>query len=207
MSNRLTNILLQKYKETLIKHVANESKSPDDQVMADQVMDYNTSFDEIKKWKYCGGNGGKHSEYFKSMFDTKLPRRTNYCLCGQYILGNYYITDGNDTIVLGRCCIETFVPNKLKICERCHDIHTNVNDIRCDDCMMFVTCSECENECELPDIMCDECSARNLCKKCNRKCDNRYEICYNCAFNNTCNVCGARCNDNYDNCFECNTGH
>ena len=55
---------------------------------------YNLTYDEIIKgnWKYCGGDRGRHFNYFKLFWgDDDLPEHENECVCKHYIENNCYI--------------------------------------------------------------------------------------------------------------------
>lgn len=125
------------------------------------LQNYNITYDEIinNNWKYCGGNKGRHLNYFKlSCRDEELPEKINYCVCGHTIKENCYITDGTYILILGNCCIKKFIPKSSRTCELCEKPHKNRLVNRCDYCR------------------------KGLCDVCNKKCDVEYKKCSNCYF-------------------------
>lgn len=125
------------------------------------LANYNLTYDEItnNNWKYCGGRTGCHLNYFKLCCkDDDLPEKINECVCGHHIEENCYITNGEDILVLGNCCIKKFIPQSSRTCEKCGEPHkTRVNN-RCNNCRV------------------------GICDKCDKKCDVSYKKCYNCTF-------------------------
>jgi hypothetical protein len=102
---------------------------------------YNLSYEDIKnsKWKYCGGDTGRHKNYFKICFPTDSFTfnigHENHCICGHLIVENCYITnDELEILVLGNCCIKKFVPMSTRTCEICKLPHKNRKDNKCKDC-------------------------------------------------------------------------
>lgn len=125
------------------------------------LKDYNLSYDEIVKkgWKYCGGDSGRHFNYFKLFWgDDDLPTHNEYCVCGHAIKYNCYITDGEEILVLGNCCIKKFIPNSCRLCEKCGEPHKNRVVNRCYICRI------------------------GICDKCGKNCNPKYKKCYNCNF-------------------------
>jgi hypothetical protein len=123
------------------------------------LKNYNLTYDEIKnnKWKYCGGQLGRHLNYFKLCCkDIDLPKKISECVCGHHIEENCYITDGKQILVLGNCCIKKFIPKSSRTCEKCGEPHKNRVVNKCNDCRL------------------------GICDKCNKKCDYSYNKCYNC---------------------------
>jgi hypothetical protein len=121
---------------------------------------YNLTFDEIKKWKYCGGNMNRHYNYFKICFkNNDLPDKVHECVCGHHIKENCYITDGVEILVLGNCCIKRFVPKNSRTCQVCGEPHKNRVVNRCNDCR------------------------KGICDKCDKRCSESYKTCYNCFSN------------------------
>ena len=126
------------------------------------LKNYNLTYNEIKNnnWKYCGGRRGRHLNYFNLCCkNDDLPEKINECVCGHYIEENCYITDGEQILVLGNCCIKKFIPKSSRTCEKCGEPHKNRVVNRCNNCRVGI-CDECDN-----------------------KCDESYKKCYNCAFN------------------------
>jgi hypothetical protein len=152
------------------------------------LKDYNLSYEEIIKqnWKYCGGNYGSHFNYFKLFWgDDDLPRNEEFCVCGHAIKNNCYITNGEEILVLGNCCIKKFIPNSSRTCEICGEPHKNRVVNRCYTCRI------------------------GRCDNCGENCNTSYKKCYNCAFNKNynekgiCEKCGKNCNTSYKKCYNC----
>ncbi len=122
---------------------------------------YNLSLEDIQKsnWKYCGGNKGRHLNYYKMMFkDKSLPKHEDKCVCGHDIKENCYITDGEQTLVLGNCCIKKFIIKNKRTCEICDKPHKNRKVNRCNECRV------------------------GICDDCNKPCNEKYKRCYSCTF-------------------------
>ena len=146
----------------------------------------NLTFEEIAtKWKYCGGDFENHLSYFKLRFPKReLPDHRDHCVCGHYIERNCYITNGDEILVLGNCCIKRFMKHSSRSCEVCDKPHKN---------RVVNFCNNCKE---------------GHCHKCKRKHNSRFKICYAC--NNPemvgkCYDCKKACNPNYKKCFTCFT--
>jgi len=103
------------------------------------LADYNLTVEEIRsgKWRYCGGNQGRHYRYFKNFFNNvELPEQEYNCVCGHHIQENCYITNDEDLLVLGNCCIKRFLPNETscRTCQICKKPHKNRKDNLCHNC-------------------------------------------------------------------------
>lgn len=123
------------------------------------LKEYNLTKDEIINWKYCGGNKGRHYKYFKlSCPNDDLPECTNECVCKHYIEENCYITNGEEILVLGNCCIKRFISKSGRTCELCDEPHQNRIVNRCNDCRVGV------------------------CDKCSKECNPKYKLCFQCYF-------------------------
>lgn len=125
------------------------------------LQNYGLTYDEIKNsnWKYCGGRRGRHFNYFKLCCkDDDLPELINECVCGHHIKENCYITDGEQILVLGNCCIKKFIPKSSRTCEKCGEPHKN---------RIVNICNNCR---------------KGICEIFNIECDYKYKKCYNCVF-------------------------
>ena len=125
------------------------------------LQNYNVTYDEIKngKWKYCGGNKDEHFNYFKLVFPNyDIPPYTNECICEHNIIENCYITNGEEILILGNCCIKKFISKSSRTCELCQKPHKNRIVNRCNDCR------------------------KGLCDNCGKTCNEKYKKCYDCAF-------------------------
>jgi hypothetical protein len=107
------------------------------------LKNYNLTYDEIVNgnWKYCGGRSGRHLNYFKlSCKDEELPEQVNECVCGHKISENCYITNGEEILILGNCCIIKFIPKSSRTCEKCESPHKNRKVNQCNRCRSGVSC-------------------------------------------------------------------
>lgn len=128
------------------------------QGLKDCGLTYNDDFK--LKWKYCGGNSKEHLRYFKlSCPNDELPEPTNECICGHTITKNCYITNGDNIIILGSCCIKKFIPNKKRTCETCGNFHQNHSINKCNNCRVGI-CEICETECDYKYRKCYRCKFR-----------------------------------------------
>lgn len=85
----------------------------------------------------AGGNRNRHLKYFKLAFpDKKLPDYCSRCICSHEISENCYITNGNDFIVCGNCCIKKYIDSSGRTCEKCGKNHQRRN---------INICFKCEN--------------------------------------------------------------
>lgn len=99
------------------------------------LQEYNLTVEEVRGWKYCGGNRSRHLNYFKLCCpDDDIPEHTDKCACGHHISENCYITDGVRILVLGNCCIKRFIPKAKRTCERCDKPHRRTKYNLCFDC-------------------------------------------------------------------------
>jgi hypothetical protein len=108
------------------------------------LMNYSLTLDDIKNqdFKYCGGDKGRHYNYFRLFFKDKLDKDnswyipySSHCVCGHYIEENCYIINNTGRIlILGNCCIKKFVPKSTRTCEICENIHKNRTINRCNNC-------------------------------------------------------------------------
>lgn len=115
---------------------------------------YNLTSEEIKEWKYCGGNTGKELNRFKEFFKNKeLPIYSNKCVCGHTIKKNCYITNRNIILIVGSCCVKRFMKNGLKKeCLTCESVYKG--KYRC--------CKECRK------TRCWSCCSDSKNKYCNK---------------------------------------
>ena len=145
---------------------------------------YNLSYDDIvnDNWKYCGGDSGRHLNYFKLVYpDRKLPDKKKECICRHDIIDNCYITDENQILVLGNCSIKKFIPRSTRTCERCNAPHKNRIVNRCNACKYLKLCKVCcvYYASSMHENLCGDCSY-GKCSKCMKKCNPDYKLCYKC---------------------------
>lgn len=122
------------------------------------LKNHNISKKEIEnnEWKYCGGDQGRHLNYFKLANNSEIPPTTDKCVCGHHIVENCFITNGERIIVLGNCCIKKFIPKSTRTCSICGEPHKNRIVDRCNDCRI------------------------GLCDVCDKPINERYKKCYKC---------------------------
>ncbi len=125
------------------------------------LAEYNLAEEEVKlNWRYCGGNYASHYKYFKlTCPNDNLPTPVSQCVCHHPIKKNCYITNGEEILVLGNCCIKQFLPKGGRTCELCDEPHRNSIVNRCHACRV------------------------GRCDKCNKKCNPKYKLCFDCKFN------------------------
>jgi hypothetical protein len=103
------------------------------------LKNYNLTIDDIENsgFKYCGGNKGRHLNYYKLIYGNReIPYIIENCVCGHNIKENCYITNGDITLTLGICCIKKFLPGykQGRTCEKCEKPHKNRICNTCNDC-------------------------------------------------------------------------
>ena len=99
----------------------------------------NLTADDISKFKYCGGNMGRHRSYWELVNGKDpLPEHATKCICGQEIKENCYISgiigDEEIIVIMGNNCIKRFVPKCSRTCKKCGEIHKNRKDNLCNKC-------------------------------------------------------------------------
>ena len=97
---------------------------------------YKITLNQLKtKWKYCGGEQGRHLSYFDIACPGEdLPEHEEKCVCGHRISENCYITDGEYILILGNCCVRRFLPLSGRTCKDCSRPHRNRKDNLCLTC-------------------------------------------------------------------------
>ena len=92
------------------------------------LKNYNLTADEVKDWWYCGGGHTTQIErhriladLFRSHFpDSDYPELEENCVCGHPIQENAFITNGEQLLVLGSCCVKRFTNSGTKrVCKNC----------------------------------------------------------------------------------------
>ena len=140
-----------------------------------------------RNWKYAGGDEGRHHNYWCLRYgrDKEKPPHADSCLCGHPIKENCYVSDGNEFLVLGNCCIKRFVPVSGRSCEKCNGPHRNRKRNLCNACIEK-ECTICKQECNPRYKMCYECKygkgnySKGLCFYCKTKIDPSYRQCFPC---------------------------
>jgi len=210
-----------------------ESDSKISRRFIEGLQKYNLTYDEVKDWKYCGGQGEekltleeqlvhkKHRsriEYFRLCFPGReLPIYRDKCICGHDIKDNCFITNGTDILVIGNCCNKRFIPKCKKSCERCGQFHKNKLNNLCNNCREEDRIKE-----EELNKICAKCSINNsaeyetLCKQCLEFERNRREEFFRNHNNNNivttceklvkrCKICDTEINKKYTMCYKCNS--
>lgn len=91
--------------------------------------------EDLKEWKYCGGTFGSHKNYWKLCCPGEsCPPKEGRCVCKHVINENCYITNGDEILILGNCCIKKFVPKAGRTCQNCGAGHKNHKDNLCREC-------------------------------------------------------------------------
>lgn len=113
---------------------------------------------DLSKFKYCGGNKGRHLAYFKLCLPNyEHPKDIYKCICGTIISQHIYLTDGDNIIIIGKCCEKKFKIERT--CAKCSAPHRNSS---------VNICFICKNTC----IKCNVTSKRlvgTACIKCIKK--------------------------------------
>lgn len=141
-------------------------------------------YEDIKTWKYCGGDRNSKLEYFYLNFknERELPQHEDKCVCGHKIKENCYITNKDIILVLGNCCIKKYIDKSGRTCEKCGKPHQRRKINLCKECdVKPKTGKLCE--------ICGEPHRRRITNRC-QDCSDRL-----------CNYCDKECN--YDECWDC----
>ena len=103
---------------------------PDDKIDGGRCRDMKT------KCQHFACN--RHINYSKVAYakDRRKPHLKRYCVCGAPIILNCYVADKSNerVIVLGSCCIKSFMDKCGRTCEECGSFHRNRKDNLCNDC-------------------------------------------------------------------------
>ena len=181
------------------------------------LSDYGLTPEAIKDWKYCGGNTDSHLKYFKLLFPgLGLPEYSNECVCGHAIVKNRYICDANggDVLIIGSCCIDHFIPKRLRTCSDCGNFHQSRKDNLCLPCRKIRE-QKPERRCVVCNVvhksrddvnMCANCRSRGYhkCTECTSYHTNTWvERCNKCRIG-SCDVCDCAIDPKYVRCYFCN---
>lgn len=100
------------------------------------LKEHNLTFDEVKTWKYDGGDWDYHLNNWKRKYGNEpTPEKKSKCLCGQIIDNNCYITNGIQRLVVGSCCIKKFIDSGFKrFCSCCEVPIKSLKDNYCLKC-------------------------------------------------------------------------
>jgi len=101
------------------------------------LKEYNLTMKDMNDFVYRGGDNGSHYKYYKLLYKTDItfPHKDS-CICGHYIKNNCYISNGNQLLTLGNCCIKRFIPKEKqrRTCECCGCSHKNRKNNLCNIC-------------------------------------------------------------------------
>jgi len=100
------------------------------------IEEYGLKYEDvIMNWRYYGGDYDRHLRYYKLCSGgEELPEHNPYCVCGQKIKRNCYLTKDDQILVLGNCCIKRFVHNSGRTCSVCGLAHLNRKTNFCNMC-------------------------------------------------------------------------
>ena len=154
-------------------------------------MKHNLNYEDVvQNWRYCGGNSGRHRNYYNLLFPKEpLPTLVDKCVCGHNIIENCYITNDIQKLVLGNCCIKRFVPKCTRTCSVCGDVHRNTSINKCNTCRNIKTYS-------------------GFCIMCKKETNPQYEKCFRCSLpphvgDGKCFTCAKSIDKKYIQCYKC----
>lgn len=125
-------------------------------------------YNNIKeKWKYCGGDTGRHNNYFlECCKEENRPEHEDKCVCDHIITENCYICpkvskeklkDTTTFLVLGNCCIKKFIEKHGRTCAECGIHHKNRKVNLCNLHRTW-SCSDCGVVCNYGQYKCFDCN-------------------------------------------------
>jgi hypothetical protein len=108
------------------------------------LAEYGMTEEDIKKWRWCGSSVNPDG-YWAECFPNQLPPDpVTKCICGQSILVQHWITDGNEFLVIGSECKNKFMVFGGKTCAMCGEPHKNRKDNHCKECRGLIKQQEKE---------------------------------------------------------------
>jgi hypothetical protein len=119
---------------------------------------------------YAGGDHDEHAKYWDLRYPSKKdrPEHRSQCVCDVKIKKNCYITDDDEFfLVIGRCCIERFIPKDKqgRTCSSCKKPHKNRKDNLCNYCRgSHIQCDDCKVAIRRDDAK--QWITLRLCEKC-----------------------------------------
>ena len=147
---------------------------------ANGLREYGLNAREVmEKWKYAGGNLGKHRDYFIQVFKTPhLPNYEKHCVCHIPIKLQFYLRDNcNNLLVVGSHCIKKFVKQNGRTCEKCSQPHKNDDVNRCNECRVGL-CDKCDKIIQRQYYLCYPCKMKEKNPK-RKKSRGMYADCFN----------------------------
>ena len=157
--------------------------------------DYGMTDDEVldveQNWFYCGHRNDNGVEYdagrlFRYYFPREeFPEFSKSCVCRQRLLvRNDWITDSKEVLIIGQCCKDMFIVNRLKTCLICKQSHRNRSDNYCNECRDKIkrekVMCRCGNKKKEFESECQDCYILSEKCKCGKKKRGGFKQCYNC---------------------------
>ncbi len=157
--------------------------------------DYGMTDEEVldveHNWFYCGhrcvvsvsDDVGKLFRYYFPNED--FPEFSNSCVCRQKLLvRNDWITNGIEVLIIGQCCKDMFIINRLKTCLICKQSHRNRTDNYCNNCRDKIksekmTCC-CGNKKKDFESECQDCYILSEKCNCGKNKKRGFKQCYGC---------------------------
>jgi len=185
-------------------------------------------------WKYAGGDSNEHLRYFhQCRFKIRAPLHKEWCICGQEIKENCYITDLNRFVIIGNCCIKKFLAKSGRTCELCGEPHRHRIGNLCKACRVgrcwtctkpidrkYTSCWTCKNEDHSSDESESESKSTSesdreyikTCTDCDKPIDKKYTKCWSCNqskpshkdHSGICINCDKSIDCKYIRCYTCN---
>lgn len=117
-------------------------------------------------WRYVG-DWAHHHDYFlriQKIWVGPHPEKEDECICNVEIVHNNYISNGDKILVIGRCCMEHFLPKGMsgRTCDLCAKPHKNTKDNKCNECRLLCGCGD---KVEKKSDFCHWCGIENECMK------------------------------------------
>lgn len=86
------------------------------------LKEYGYTYEDLinQGWCYCGSENNLN--YFNQVFkNCEKPLHVDECVCHHKIKINCYITNKEHILIVGKCCINKFIPEekRRKTCEVC----------------------------------------------------------------------------------------
>lgn len=130
----------------------------------DGLLNYGLTYEDLKKFKYHGGDFASHKNYLKQFFPEEVgiyPNETT-CVCGHDIKNNCYLATETEVLVIGSCCIKRFLPSQTgRVCVKCDAPHSNRKVNMCNYCKTLKYCEGCDKEIQKRFTFCWSCNNKN----------------------------------------------
>ena len=105
--------------------------------IVEQYSEKNSEIPFLDQWKYIGGNEGRHLRKYITLFNKRpdIQHKTK-CICTHDINENCYIENiiSGKQLVVGNCCINSYLETTDQLCEYCKAPHRNKKDNYCKVC-------------------------------------------------------------------------